>query len=147
MKITLTYVLPSDSGAPAVTTQRVLGDDSVGDKIGGYLPSATVVVQSVPRPRAPGSAFFNRRNRAWEIVWQTTRTHADEAAALDFLEDHPAEVTQQGTLRIERNGRSRIGDDAVVESCVARSWDGATTVHEYRARCGTFRSGSQPNNY
>ncbi len=128
MKITATA-----STGPKV----ILGDDSKGDFIDGFLPEQLRNCQQEVRPfRAAFSTFFERNNYCHLFPFTVIRQHADRKAAYRFVLTHAQSVPGECSITFEHVDIRLYLPDAIIGSpkCVLNT--GVSTKFQYQIRGG-----------
>ena len=98
------------------------------------------VLNVVPLTRSAEVGVYDQGNVSHTLGVLVTRHHASAGAALDFVLSHPAAVLAlSGDVVIESpSGNQWKLTSGKVERHSLVKWIGATTVHSYTLRGGTF---------
>jgi hypothetical protein len=115
----------------------VASNEHIIDMSGG----ATRLVQDSKPIGAASAKAINRANLATLRTFQVSKIHADLATAQAYTCTHAEAVladTGAITFQVDPGGTTYTLSDAVVESVELVSWEGLSTLWQYRIRGGIF---------
>jgi hypothetical protein len=128
----MSFKITIQAGEPLSTT--VLGDDSAGEMISGWLPGIEAEVQPIDLLRAEWKRFASRGNAATEMAFVTDRAKSDYGEALRFIADHLRTVPRQGLVQVSLTGTQSFSwylKDAVLRSVKCVRHSGVSFLFQY----------------